>query len=74
MTGGEDAARAAPLIKCENLSLGYEGRRVIGGLDLAVEQGDYLCIAGENGSGKSTILKGFAGVLAPLEGRLLRSA
>lgn len=61
------------LIECQNLSLGYEGRGVIRNLDLSVEQGDYLCIAGENGSGKSTVLKGIAGLLAPLEGRLFRS-
>ena len=46
-----------PLIKCENVSIGYEGQTVVKDLDFAIEKGDYLCIVGENGSGKSTLVK-----------------
>ena len=45
------------LIKCNNLSAGYEGQTVIKNLSFEVKQGDYLCIVGENGSGKSTLMK-----------------
>ena len=44
-----------PLIKCENVSIGYEGQTVVKDLNFAIEKGDYLCIVGENGSGKSTL-------------------
>ena len=40
------------LLKCENVSMGYEGKVVVEGLDFQVNSGDYLCIVGENGSGK----------------------
>lgn len=49
------------LIKCENVSLGYEGRTVISHLNFTVEQGDYLFILGENGSGKSTLTRAILG-------------
>ncbi len=58
------------LIKCENLSLGYEGKEVVGHLDFSVNTGDYLCIVGENGSGKSTLVKTLLGLLPPLSGRI----
>ena len=45
------------LIRCENVSVGYEGQTVIKDLNCRIESGDYLCIVGENGSGKSTLVK-----------------
>ena len=45
------------LITCENLTLGYEGKAILSGLNFSVNSGDYLCIVGENGSGKSTLMK-----------------
>ena len=60
----------APLISCENLTLGYEGKAVISGLTFAVNSGDYFCIFGKNGSGKSTLMKALLGLLTPLSGRI----
>ena len=40
------------LIKCENVSIGYEGQTIVRDLNFEIGQGDYLCIVGENGSGK----------------------
>ena len=37
---------------CQDLSLGYAGRVVCEGIDFSLSQGDYLCITGENGTGK----------------------
>ncbi len=58
------------LIKCENLSLGYEGREVVGDLSFSVLSGEYLCVVGENGSGKSTLIKTLLGLLPPLSGHI----
>ena len=44
-------------LSCKNLSLGYNGKSIISDLSFSVNAGDYLCIVGENGSGKSTIVK-----------------
>lgn len=40
------------VLSCEDVSLGYEGKPVVEHLNFCIEQGDYLCILGENGSGK----------------------
>ncbi len=53
---------------CENLSLGYNGRKIVEGLSFEVNAGDYLCIVGENGSGKSTLVKTLLGLMPPLSG------
>jgi len=58
------------LIKCENLSLGYEGKEVIKNINLTVNEGDYLCVVGENGSGKTTLLKGLLGFIKPYGGKI----
>lgn len=42
------------LIVCRDVSLGYEGKSVLTDLDLTIAKGDYLCVVGDNGSGKST--------------------
>ena len=32
------------LIVCRDVSLGYEGRSVLSGLNLTISKGDYLCV------------------------------
>ncbi|MDR2425739.1 MAG: ABC transporter ATP-binding protein [Endomicrobium sp.] len=50
------------LIVCKNVSFGYEGNSIVGGINFEVNAGDYLCIIGKNGSGKSTLIKGLLGL------------
>ncbi len=40
-------------------------------MNLSVEKGDYLCIVGENGSGKSTFVKALLGILKPAGGEIV---
>lgn len=58
------------LIKCFGVSLGYEGKTIVDGLDFEVNKGDYLCIVGENGSGKSTLMKTLLGQKNVMEGKI----
>lgn len=58
-------------LTCQNLTVGYDGRTVLQGLNFEVNPGDYLCILGENGSGKSTLMKTILGLQAPIGGRIL---
>ena len=55
---------------CKDLSLGYEGHAILTGLSFSVSAGDYLCIVGENGSGKSTMMKTILGLQKPLAGSI----
>ena len=59
-----------PLIKCENVSIGYEGQTVVKDLNFAIEKGDYLCIVGEYGSGQSTLVKSLLGLKSVEKGRI----
>ena len=59
------------LIKCENVSIGYEGQTVVRDLNFQINPGDYLCIVGENGSGKSTLVKSLLGLKSVEGGRIV---
>jgi peptide/nickel transport system ATP-binding protein len=63
------------LIEIDKLSVRYraKGRDVVavGGVSLAVEQGESFGLVGESGSGKSTILRAICG-LAPVSGGTIR--
>ena len=58
-------------LTCQNLSVGYDGRPVLQGLNFEVSAGDYLCIVGENGSGKSTLMKTILSLQAPIGGTVM---
>ena len=62
------------LIVCRDVSLGYEGRSVLTGLNLTISKGDYLCVVGDNGSGKSTLMRGLLGLLQPQSGVIEHAA
>lgn len=59
------------LIRCENVSIGYEGQTVVKDLNFQIAAGDYLCIVGENGSGKSTLVKSLLGLKTVEKGRII---
>ena len=50
------------------ISLAYDGRHIIDGLDLAVPPGRVTVIVGANASGKSTLLRGLARLMRPRGG------
>ncbi len=57
-----------PLLVAENLSISFGDVRALDGIDLAIENREIRCLAGENGSGKSTFVKIVSGVYVPTEG------
>ena len=57
-------------IVCKNAALGYEGNIVTEKLDFTVCSGDYLCILGENGSGKSPLIKALLGLKPQISGEI----
>jgi len=62
------AASARRELTATGLSLGYDGHRIVDGLDLAIEPGAITVIVGANASGKSTLLRGLARLLPPQAG------
>src|SRR6185312_14153251 len=55
-------------LSVRDLSAGYGGRPVVGGVDLMLRRGDILGLLGANGSGKSTLLKAITGQIRLAEG------
>lgn len=62
---------ARAVIRLENVHLTFGGNSILGGVSLEVRQGETLMIAGESGSGKSTILKLILRLLVPDAGSII---
>lgn len=58
------------LLTCQNISLAYERHTVLSELSFQVHAGDYLCIIGENGSGKSSLIKAILGLIPTVNGTI----
>ncbi len=56
-------------IEIKNLTIGYPGKKVASGINFEIERGSKVVILGDNGQGKSTLLKTIAGELEALEGQ-----
>ncbi|MDO9395201.1 MAG: ABC transporter ATP-binding protein [Herbiconiux sp.] len=61
-------------LRAEALSLGYDGRRVVDALDVAVPDGRITVIVGPNACGKSTLLRALARLLKPEAGAVTLDA
>ena len=59
-----------PIISVRDLVVEYDGRRVLNGLNLDIERGDFVSLMGPSGSGKSTLLNLLAGIDRPNDGTI----
>ena len=67
-----DAPQAGnPLVKLDNVSLGYNGKAILDGIQLSIAPGDRIGLLGLNGAGKSTLVRALAGELKPLSGEII---
>ncbi len=58
------------LLTIASLTGGYGETDILNGIDLTVEQGEILTVAGTNGAGKSTLAKAVMGLLPRVDGRI----
>jgi phospholipid/cholesterol/gamma-HCH transport system ATP-binding protein len=56
------------IISVRDLVVEYDGRRVLDGLNLDIEQGETMVLLGGSGSGKSTLLRQIIGLERPKSG------
>ena len=59
-----------PILKLTDLDFAYSDKRVFTGLNYTLNQGDFLSIVGENGVGKTTLMKLILQELKPTGGEL----
>ena len=69
----EPAAVAPPMLTLDGVSVGYDGKAVLTGLDIRLDAEDRIALLGPNGRGKSTLAKLLAGRLPPIAGRQFRT-
>lgn len=59
-----------PILELDELFCGYDGKAVVQGLSLTVNEGDLVCLLGPSGCGKTTALRAIAGFEPVLSGRI----
>lgn len=59
------------ILVAKNISKSYVGVQALDNINITIRQGEVRCLAGENGSGKSTFVKIVAGVEEPDSGQIL---
>jgi ABC-type Fe3+/spermidine/putrescine transport system ATPase subunit len=60
-----------PSVRLIGLRKAFGGIKAADGLDLEVRNGEYLCLLGPTGAGKTTALRMIAGLVSPDEGKVL---
>jgi phospholipid/cholesterol/gamma-HCH transport system ATP-binding protein len=61
---------AEPLIELKGIHKAFGGKKILDGIDLSIYKGEAVAIIGPSGTGKSTILRIIAGLLAPDAGEI----
>ncbi len=61
-----------PLLTLSNIELGFGGKPLFEGVELAVSKGERAALVGRNGAGKSTLMKLVAGMIEPDRGDVWR--
>ncbi|MCB0363017.1 MAG: ABC-F family ATP-binding cassette domain-containing protein, partial [Bdellovibrionales bacterium] len=58
------------VLTTNNLSIGYEEKTLLSGVEFSLERSDHVGIVGLNGAGKTSLLKALAGILPPQKGEI----
>ena len=59
------------MITAENVHFSYDDKEILKGIDLKIQEGEFVSILGHNGSGKSTFAKLINGILTPSSGKII---
>lgn len=61
-------------LSVENLNVSYKQNHVLEDISFQVERGQFVCVIGPNGGGKSTLLKALVGLLPIRSGKVYKEA
>src|SRR5690606_5101371 len=59
------------MLRLENIDVKYGQRQALFGLNLEVQQGEFVTLLGANGAGKTTTLRTISGLIKPSNGRVI---
>lgn len=69
-SGAADRGPQAPILELERLNRRFGAKHVVESLSVSVKRGERVALWGENGSGKTTVLRCVAGTLTPTGGSI----
>ena len=58
------------VVSVEDLNVAYGNHQVISDLSFTVNEGDFMVVIGENGVGKTTLVRALLGLLKPRSGEI----
>ncbi len=61
-----------PLIDAREIVLGYDGRRILDGVDISIARREIVTLIGPNGSGKTSLARILLGLISAQHGRITR--
>lgn len=59
-----------PVVELRGVEAGYGPRQVLDRIDLAIHEGEFIALVGDNGCGKTTLARVLAGLLRPRGGSI----
>ncbi len=59
------------MLKIRSLDVAYGGLSALQGVDIDVQEGEFVAVVGPNGAGKSTLFKAISGIVAPVAGEIV---
>ena len=59
------------LLEFKSVSFAYDGKEIVRKINCSLGKGEYMCVVGENGSGKTTFVKGILGLKKASEGKII---
>jgi len=59
------------VLETRDLNVGYGDIQILWDINVTIEEGEIVALAGSNGAGKTTLLRSLIGLLKPLSGEIL---
>lgn len=60
------------LVRFDNVSIGYDGKPFLDGINISIKENQFLGVLGANGGGKTTFIKTVMGLIPPIDGEIKR--
>ena len=58
-------------LKVKNINLSFDSKEILKGLNLIIDEGNFVAITGASGSGKTSLLRAICGLESPSQGEII---